>query len=391
MKDSVLIFSIIIMSAILLLFRFNPSISINSDFTEGFSYFSQFEKIKIVTNYLQDFKSIKIIKIYNKSIFNQSFKLYEPNNEGLLPNLTLFLSNFLRVYSLYEINNIYINKFGSILQNFTLYKFHPRIQNFVDNKPHENFFFGIFDSVIGLSHIGTHVFGHFFIDFLSPIMLLPNHIVKKSFFLIPSIMPYMIPFFQILNISTDQIISVPGYGYLYSKRYYVLDPYVHYFVFPSIYLKLSNFLRESFCLSSSNASRIFLYNRPPGRRHIRNFNMIYQNLTNSFKNYCFEIIDFGDKIENSVQILNQAKVLFIGFHGSAMANMFFMQKKSIFIEILTASNPIWAICISQSLGIFHIYSIDSSVVHHLHIDYSVNISIVYTLFRQAFEIIERPV
>ena len=358
-----------------------------------FCFFLYFILLYIAIKNDLNVNTMKVKPLYQKE-FNNSFSFlnfYSINYSvhkitlsynSFLVNLTNYSKNddeILR-FSIICLKNVIVNSMTVFYENSTLFFPFSSIQK----KIPLNYNYWItneVDQLILFNHAGILVYGHFFIDFLSSLLFFNKSLIENSLFLIfRNPPPYFYEGLDIFGIKKKNIIIQNEFNFYFVKKCYTIDPLPHYLNSTFCFQILSNKFREYFHLKYDIPNRIFLYKRSHGSRQIENFELILSNLSLSFPKYNFEIFPFLRTLQESAYLANQAKIYFIGFHGSAFANLFFMQKNTYFIEIKTSLQTNITLCITKSLSINYLFSILPKINHFSKNQIILDINLVFNLF-----------
>ena len=298
-----------------------------------------------------------------------SFRDYLVNND---------LSTLLIVHS-----DLWINLNGVVFQNDQFFTSLPTIQLNKITKRTAIHFSPRFDSVIGFYHYGTRIYGHFFIDVLAPLTLLSKEIVKNSHYLFFHNASYIHECLSIFNVSSDKIHVFKETQFVFCHTVYMFSPWIHSFHGYIPYQKLREMFWNHFGLVKDDPKIILMFNRKRGRRHIINFDSIVESLKTKYPHQSFQMLPEYNSVAQTAHLINQAKVFFIGFHGSGFVNIIFMQEGAHFLEIATKQKPSISMAMSQAININHIIAMMAFIDHFEYKEYIINEKIVFEMFASA--------
>jgi len=285
------------------------------------------------------------------------------------------LSTLLIVHS-----DLWININGAVFQNDQFFTSLPKIQLHMITKRTAIHFSRRFDSVIGFYHFGTRIYGHFFIDVLAPLTLLSKEIIQNSHYLFFHNVSYIHECLGIFNVSSDKIHVLKDTEFVFCNTVYMFSPWTHSFYGYIPYQRLREMFWNHFGLVKDSPKIILMFNRKRGRRHILNFNHIVESLKTKYPHQSFQILPEYNSVAQTANLVNQARVFFIGFHGSCFVNILFMQEGTHFLEIATKQRPAISMTMSQAININHIVAMMTYIDHFKKKEYIINEKIVFEMF-----------
>ena len=256
--------------------------------------------------------------------------------------------------------NCYINKFGDIIINNTLYQVPAPISKlnlFKQGKVVETF-----DSVISINNKHTKMYGHWIKDVLTPFMMLPQEVRDKSYFIIGGKAYYALESLDILGFDISKaIFLINDDDLIFAKECHtVCGEYPMLSHFGYSLLNLSRIFKQKLNLSHAKPSAYVLCNRPVNkRRHITNFNDLIQAVERQFFEYKWEIwIPQYESIKIAAKNWNNAKVLYSPT-GSNLANAIFMQEFSALCTLCAEWYDYSVVGLCQVMCIYQVmYSFD---------------------------------
>ena len=267
-------------------------------------------------------------------------------------------------YSLFRVNDTFVGSAGNMIKNGVLYTTSSFYNGHAESISMGFTWLGIKERVLMLSHVGTPIFGHFFMDFLSPLMLIPKEYYQDCVFpFVLNLRFYMKSCFRLFGIPEKNVLIYSQQEFIYYRTVFFLNPYPHYFVCNRAYFVLSQRLREYLKLPNTPPTKYLFSSRKRESRGISNIDEIVQNIAMLYPSIDIQKVPFYKNLEKNARVFNNAKLFFCGFHGSGFANLFFMRNGTTFIEIQTYENFRSALNICSSLGVNYFYSTMSHIMH----------------------------
>ena len=243
------------------------------------------------------------------------------------------------------------------------------------------------EEVIAFGSKYCNVFGHWFIDTLLPLMLLPEDVIRRAKIIVQSTLPFQIDTLTAFGISKEQIISQESPHWVYARIAYVLVPFPFLnFVGESAYL-LSDKLKKFYQVQEDEKADIcYAMNRPIAKtRHIPDdiFQQIVSYFKTEYKNYKWEIfMNNAITMNRIVKIYSKAFFIFTPT-GSGLIGIMFMKKHS---AILCAEGD-YLDCLFRGLAsTFEVFYLVYRVPKGKHFEtdpFNVNISDVKRLAKVA--------
>jgi len=289
-------------------------------------------------------------------------------------------------YSLYRVNDTFVSSGGFLIKDGILYSTSSFYHGNMSLFSYGFKWCGNKDRVLLLSHIGSTIFGHFFIDFLSPLMLLPQEIYQNS--VIPFVENprfYMKICLRLFGIPEKNVVVFNRNEFMYCKTVFFLNPYPHYFFSNGAYFLLSQRLRDYLHLPNVTPTKYFFSNRIKGPRGISNMKNIIESLSILFPSVVIHREESSKTLRKNAFAFNQAKLYFCGFHGSGFANLFFMRPLTVYVEIQTFESFPSALYVCSSLGVNYFYSTMSSIKHFNKSSHYVPQSVYLPLLEKAIK------
>ena len=286
-------------------------------------------------------------------------------------------------------SNLFICSFNTIYYQRKLFHFSISLQSIsISNYIPPGYPFriiGTYENIISFGHKGLGTFGHFLLDYIGPLMLIPKEIRDISVYPIAyrSLEKFFYEGLEMVGIKKEQIISLLPTDLVFGHRIYSIDPNPYMSTYSESFRMLRNNLFKKLQLPKKPAFRIALYNRPKGLRHIYNFDLILNLLKKEWPKINFEVIPFYKSLFESALNYNEFKIIWIGCHGSAFGNFIFLQKESIPMEIHHAHFVPQSIAFSQALGLHHVIARDSKIKHMTAEPIYLNTTLVIQMFKSA--------
>jgi len=289
-------------------------------------------------------------------------------------NTTQFNINENQNFSVFIFKSVYFNSFGAIYDGLSMIYFVPKMQKSKLTSVNSSIsIIGHYESVICINHKAQYVYGHTFIDVMAVLLVFDQSIVDNSHFILLNRPPkHLLEALEIFGIGEGRYHEQTIDQFVYCDHLYVLYPYGFNFYSYKCYKMLQKRLRLYFNLSFESPFRYSLYNRAEKVRKIENFDEIFLKIQGEIPQKHFEKAPFFESLSESSKYFNQVVFFFIGFHGSGMANMFFMQSNTTYVEIHTSFNTMNSIMISRTLSIHHFYLRKPEVSHFQKKSYTLN-------------------
>jgi len=320
-------------------------------------------------------------------IHYENFNQFSSNSYCMTPGECIDDKDLNLTIRLMKMRNVLVTPTGMILSGGKFYLSIPRIFRYT-----EEFFNGTlpithrFDKTFALMHSGMPVYGHFFIDFMAPLLLFPPEDIQSMHFIINGyIRVYQKEGFKLFNISLSKVHCLDRKTLVYFKTVLLLEPWPHYFYSHIAYTKLYQFLHEKFKLDKNPPTKYYYYNRCRGGRGLVNQKAIIREFRDLYPDISIELMPVYRSMKMNAKIHNSAKLVFQGFHGSGMANLFFMQKGTVYAEIITGLKTDIALRIAKSVGVNYVYSIIGTIEHFNKSNHFIPKNIYLPLLKKAFD------
>jgi len=193
-----------------------------------------------------------------------------------------------------------------------------------------------YDEIICFGHLNSFIFGHWFFDELTPMMLLPEDVFYRAKVYVTFNNDVLVETLEILGKSRDDVVVLPFYWncLIYARRLYALVPPSHISIFGMPLRKLSYRFKKAMHVENNIATRYMLMNRKGGTRVItkETFTQLLDYLNTEYKQYNWEVLMDNPRFNESIILWSQIKFI-IAPTGSNLMPEIFMPKGSVVISI----------------------------------------------------------
>lgn len=220
-----------------------------------------------------------------------------------------------------------------------------------------------YENAIVFGHAYNYQYGHWFLDYLAPLMLLPLKIVKTYKLLnIPNIAGAH-ETLDFLGVPKENRIAPPGYGQLIhcDRLYYAWDPLPQTAYYGPPLKLIKKLVHDALGLDGIPTTRYVCYNRE-ARRKILNFDQMVNSLKSNFPEYNWETIRDHMSLAECGKIFASIKLIISG-NGSHYFRCFAMNKGSVAVEVLGIFHDISCMCALMSSGA-HVISLQHPGINH---------------------------
>lgn len=192
------------------------------------------------------------------------------------------------------------------------------------------------DNAICFGHEFVYQYGHWFMDYLAPLVLLPRNIIHTYKLLnVPNI-PGAHETLDFLDVPRENRIA-PQHGtdLIYCHRlYYAYNPLPQIAYYGCPLTEIKKLIHEKLGLDGIKLTRYCCYNRN-ARRTILNFNEMVKSLKTNFPKYKWETIADHQSLVQCGKVFASIKLIISG-NGSHFFRCFCMNKGAVAIEVLGA-------------------------------------------------------
>jgi len=195
---------------------------------------------------------------------------------------------------------------------------------------------GYYDEVIVFGHLNSFIFGHWFFDVLTPMMLLPEDVFNRAKVYITNHHDYLFETLMLLGKKRNDIIFyyANSESIFFGHRVYAFVPPSHISIFGSPLRKLARKLKDKMHIKDGPATKYMLMNRKACTRVISesSFNELKNYLDTEYSKYNWEVLIDNPLLKKSIKLWNKIKFI-IAPTGSNLMFEIFMQKKSVIVSI----------------------------------------------------------
>lgn len=177
-------------------------------------------------------------------------------------------------------------------------------------------------------------FGHFILDYLTPLMLVPESDKHYFYLVLPKIEKFAKEFLHALGFTPSKIIVIKGNQWVFANRLLVAHhPRPHLIHFGPPVKLLSKKLKNFYNLDKIPATKYVLMNRE-GSRKIKNFDELVDAVKAKYNDIDWDVcVDKSESIEKVSKIWASIKMICTG-PGSNCYKGVFMKEKSIAVLFL---------------------------------------------------------
>ncbi|EAX86608.1 hypothetical protein TVAG_117670 [Trichomonas vaginalis G3] len=235
---------------------------------------------------------------------------------------------------IYHLKNCFVSGSTAVIYNWTVIEnpnIDPAITFIYEAKPGN--IIAEYDTVVATGHFRCNIFGHFIEDALSPLMEIPNDVIKKSKIITHAEQKYIDDFIPRLGLK-EQFINLKQDEWVYARELYInFLPRVYMAHVGPCFRKLTKLVREKFGLLNAVPYKYVITNRAHYFRNIANFKEIVRAVKAEYPKVKWEThYQAEGKIEDTIKIYGFAKILF-GPVGSNFFNSVFLHPTTICIVV----------------------------------------------------------
>ena len=213
---------------------------------------------------------------------------------------------------------------------------------------------GKFEEVIAFGHIRVDCFGHWFVDALIPLMLLPESVLFRSKICTHYMRGYYAETLTHLGVKEENIIYINDTDYCIGRIVYSLIPYPHLTTFGYPGKILWKKIRKAFSVDEIKPDLYAITNRAGIRRSIPSdtIEAIFQYVKLKYSEYNWTYMrDNPQSVQDTAIFWAHLKFAFAPT-GSNLCGLFFMNQKSV---IVVAQADINDICFQAHAAVIGIY------------------------------------
>lgn len=265
--------------------------------------------------------------------------------------------------TIYRIENYYVSGHygfasrGFRIHNWTynghsgLYK--PRIGRIIES----------YKNVLVCGHEQCRIYGHFVLDLMSPLMLIPEEIKQKCLLLAP-VCPFDVSEFIRFAGFENRTIFLKRREWIFAENiYFLMNPRPHGEYQSACLYNLSIAIKKYFNVDKVNPDSIGFHKREGTVRVISNIDELINSSSQVWKNEKFiSVPDHFNTIKETALYYSQLKVL-VAVAGSNLLNCMFMKEGTTLIEVM---GQIWNSHITSPILVFNMYLVIISEprLHH---------------------------
>jgi len=264
----------------------------------------------------------------NISIFiNRTYSLDRVKVDPVLTDLALTPNNQKLLNSITTIqvivNNVYVcawSGFGR--DNRTVYL---SLAGWYGHISKNGDVIGIYNYAISFNHMVSSIYGHFFHDLMTNLLLVPKYFLDQAMIIVRIELAVAQDLLEALNISRNRVIRLKDNQWIFAKHYIL-----HYNACPGLSSmplmgNLSDHLRRHFKLENIEPTEYSLYNRRSGGRSIQNFEELVNLTKKQYSHINWTIIpDENTTVRDAANIWSKQKFVF-GLVGSGLYHALFMK------------------------------------------------------------------
>lgn len=191
-----------------------------------------------------------------------------------------------------------------------------------------------YENAICFGHEFVFQYGHWFMDYLAPLMLLPLEVIRTYKLLNIPDMQGAHETLDFLDVPRANRIPVQRPGELIhcERLYYAYYPMPHICYYGRPLTNIKKMIHEKLGLDGINQTKYCGYNRK-SRRMILNFKEMMNSLQKNFPEYSWEVIEDHLSLVECGKIFAAIKLIISG-NGSHYFRCFCMNKGAVAIEVL---------------------------------------------------------
>jgi hypothetical protein len=266
-----------------------------------------------------------------------------------------------------QIRDAYVNFAGSVVTSdgtFLMFEKDTNIFSIRQRIPGR--VTALVDNIIALGHNSLIIFSHWFYDFLAPLTMFPEELVKKSYYVINRDRALCEETLAIFGVKKDHIISVAFDEWIKATNVYTaVNPTTHDSHFGTCMLNLSRLLHKYYRLDLIESKEHLLSNRKKGlRRHITNFDEVVSAIRAKYSNINFTVVDdIQSSLYETAVTWASAKLMFMPTGSNFIKNLF-MHPNSIIVVGLANSRDNCIAMSAVSHGVYTLFFTIIGMDHH---------------------------
>jgi hypothetical protein len=246
----------------------------------------------------------------------------------------------------------------------------PFVTKFTSSGPMQRFtpkrFKGKFRRVVAVCWGWSDSYAHCLMNVLSPLLGFPRAIIDTSHVVVIGLpRPFLIEGMKRFGFHKRFIVLLPK-EYIFAKLIYTLD-FGNTIKFrdwgiPNCLLRLRSGIIRKLKLDAIRPSFFALMNREKGKR-VLDLNKIYAKVKRVYRNIAWTLITTPDSsIESNAIIFNNLRFILIP-HGPDLANILFMQPRSVVCEIQGKKRVHSLIGLAEFLGLWSVHWFGEANAH----------------------------
>ena len=276
-------------------------------------------------------------------------------------------------------NNVYVTVKQSIGDENGLYVFNkdPEIDKLFipkNNEGADGACVGRYEEVISFGNSANFIFGHWFIDTLTPLMLLPEDILLRAMICVHSSRNFIFETLHALGVSNTSIVVLKDNDYCIARVAYVTIPYpyINHFGLPMKILSMR--LKKSFGVDRTEPTEYVFMNRNSIARRIyaSTMNTLYSYFKNNYDEYHWSFYDDNPNTVKGMAVLWSTIKFLFAPTGSNLVGIIFMNKDSVVVDAQSDMNDKSFQGMALSLNVF-VLSFCSPGSRHLGTGFTVEI------------------
>lgn len=245
-----------------------------------------------------------------------------------------------------------------------------------------------FKTAVCVGHQHTHEWGHWSLEIMPSIACMPQEILKDAVFIVPEIKPFIIDNLRELDIEPWRIWGEYN-GRVHAETLITIRNIWCGDLNRRLILNLRNYFKKKFSLDNIVPFRYIIANRRPDqKRYVADIHELVDACNKEFPMFHFEAFTPDDSKPFFEQALFFNSFKFIwGVHGSLMANILYMQPKTVVVEIQCENNWLNSFLnVGQIAGLCHFAGRDNINFYEKKnntIDLSYNLYVIATAFVES--------
>ena len=205
-------------------------------------------------------------------------------------------------------------------------------------------------------------YGHVLQDFFHPFLLLPED-VKQRAVVIGGYLPIGKEIYTILGYNPNSWVRIKPKTWVFCNIAHILWPRPYTSCYCELAMKMKLVFFEKFNLSSINPTRYCFSNRKKNwRRHLKNFEEIFNATKKEFPQYNWEIVQDSDDLKTMAQMFASYKFLFMPT-GSNLIKTYYMHNYTV---IVSPTSPLYDYSVmtnSAATNVFMLHFPVKGIVH----------------------------